>query len=48
MNGKDLFLLVGVMIIFVFSSGCSFVVSTQQTVTSEAYVERRMTTKGFF
>jgi len=46
MNGKNLFLLVGVMIIFVFSSGCSFVVSTQQTVTSEAYVERKNDNKG--
>ena len=34
------------MIIFVFSSGCSSVVSTQQTVTSEAYVERKNDNKG--
>lgn len=41
MNGKNLFLRLGVITIFVFSSGCSSVVSIQQTVTSEAHIERK-------
>ena len=46
MNRKNLFLLVEVIIIFVFFSGCSSVVSTQQSVTSEVHIERESNSEG--
>ncbi len=46
MNKKNLFLLVEVIIIFVFFSGCSSVVSTQQSVTSEVHIERESNSEG--
>jgi len=45
-NKKNLFLLVEVIIIFVFFSGCSSVVSTQQSVTSEVHIERESNSEG--
>jgi len=45
-NRKNLFLLVEVIIIFVFFSGCSSVVSTQQSVTSEVHIERESNSEG--
>ena len=46
MNRKKLFLLVEGIIIFVCFSGCSSVVSTQQSVTSEVHIERESNSEG--